>query len=160
MSYTAWVESVPMRRRGPASTCSTVTCAGSSASVSSTATRAAVTRRPRDRSRLGGSLGTKRPYHDLESLKEQSGSGIGGGSRECVRSSAAGTRRDVSETRAEREFEVECPHCHKSFVAGPIRGGRAARYRGFKCPHCRLFVPLERAADRALLEPLSRDSDA
>jgi hypothetical protein len=57
-------------------------------------------------------------------------------------------------------FEVECPHCHKRFAARPIRGGRAARYRGFKCPHCNLFVPLERAADRDLLEPLSRDPDA
>jgi hypothetical protein len=24
-------------------------------------------------------------------------------------------------------------------------GGDAARYHGFKCPHCKLFVPLERA---------------
>jgi DNA-directed RNA polymerase subunit RPC12/RpoP len=45
-------------------------------------------------------------------------------------------------------FEVECPHCHKSFAAEPMRGGRAARYRGFKCPHCNLFVPLERAGSR------------
>jgi hypothetical protein len=57
------------------------------------------------------------------------------------------------------EFEVECPHCHKSFGAEPMQGGRAARYRGFKCPHCKLFVPLQRATDRDgdLLEPLSRD---
>jgi phage FluMu protein Com len=37
-------------------------------------------------------------------------------------------------------FEVECPHCHKSFSAKVIEGA-AARYRGFKCPHCKLFVP-------------------
>jgi hypothetical protein len=37
-------------------------------------------------------------------------------------------------------FEVECPHCHKPFAAALIEGS-AARYRGFKCPHCRLFVP-------------------
>jgi hypothetical protein len=55
---------------------------------------------------------------------------------------------------------VECPHCRKSFSAEPIKGGDAARYRGFKCPHCKLFVPLHRAADRDLLEPLSRDTDA
>ncbi len=60
----------------------------------------------------------------------------------------------------EREFEVECPHCRKRFAAEPISGGHAARYRGFKCPHCKLFVPLQRAADRDLLEPLSRDTDA
>jgi len=66
----------------------------------------------------------------------------------------------VGETREEVGFEVECPHCHKTFEAAPMRGGRAARYRGFKCPHCKLFVPLHRAADRDLLEPLSRDTDA
>ena len=37
-------------------------------------------------------------------------------------------------------LEVECPHCHKRFSAAVIEGS-AARYRGFKCPHCRLFVP-------------------
>ena len=47
----------------------------------------------------------------------------------------------------ERRFEIECPHCHKTFSAAPIEGGRAARYNGFKCPHCRLFVPLLRATD-------------
>ncbi len=66
----------------------------------------------------------------------------------------------MSETRRETTFEVECPHCHRRFEATPLRGGSAARYRGFKCPHCKLFVPLERAADRDLLEPLSRDTDA
>jgi acetone carboxylase gamma subunit len=63
----------------------------------------------------------------------------------------------VSETRERAGFEVVCPHCRKVFEAEPLRGGRAARYRGFKCPHCKLFVPLERATDR---EPLSRDTDA
>jgi hypothetical protein len=56
-------------------------------------------------------------------------------------------------------FEVECPHCHKTFSAETIEG-RAARYRGFKCPHCRLFVPFSRAEERDLLEPLARDPDA
>lgn len=40
-------------------------------------------------------------------------------------------------------FELECPHCHKTFSAELLEG-TAARYRGFKCPHCRLFVPAER----------------
>jgi transposase-like protein len=39
--------------------------------------------------------------------------------------------------------EVVCPHCKKSF-RGELMGGDERR-RGFKCPHCRLFVPYERA---------------
>ena len=39
--------------------------------------------------------------------------------------------------------EVICPHCKKPFSASLIAGG-AERYRGFKCPHCRLFVPAAR----------------
>ncbi|MFZ0342305.1 MAG: hypothetical protein WAL31_08225 [Gaiellaceae bacterium] len=49
--------------------------------------------------------------------------------------------------RQAHSFDVECPHCHKTFAGEPIEGGRAARYLGFKCPHCRLFVPLQRAMD-------------
>ena len=40
--------------------------------------------------------------------------------------------------------EIVCPHCKKSFRADLLEGD-AERYRGFKCPHCRLFVPAERA---------------
>jgi DNA-directed RNA polymerase subunit RPC12/RpoP len=40
--------------------------------------------------------------------------------------------------------EVVCPHCKKTFAAQPIRG-ETERYRGFKCPHCKLFVPADRA---------------
>jgi len=65
----------------------------------------------------------------------------------------------MGETPSATSFEVECPHCHKTFTAATIEGS-AARYRGFKCPHCKLFVPYQRAADRDLLEPLSRDADA
>jgi DNA-directed RNA polymerase subunit RPC12/RpoP len=39
--------------------------------------------------------------------------------------------------------EITCPHCKKRFTAELIAGG-AERYRGFKCPHCRLFVPAAR----------------
>jgi hypothetical protein len=56
-------------------------------------------------------------------------------------------------------FEVECPHCHKTFTAEAMEG-TAARYRGFKCPHCRLFVPFARAEEQDLIEPLARDPDA
>jgi hypothetical protein len=42
--------------------------------------------------------------------------------------------------------EIECPHCRRRFL-GELLDGAAARYVGFKCPFCRLFVPLERARD-------------
>ena len=68
----------------------------------------------------------------------------------------AGYKPGVSGVDQERRFEVECPHCHKTFAGSPIEGGRAARYLGFKCPHCKLFVPLQRATDTGL----SRDPEA
>jgi hypothetical protein len=40
-------------------------------------------------------------------------------------------------------FEIVCPQCKKKFT-GELIEGAAARYRGFKCPHCKLFVPAER----------------
>jgi transposase-like protein len=43
-------------------------------------------------------------------------------------------------------YEVTCPHCSKEFRA-ELLPGSAARYSGFKCPHCKLFVPYERAED-------------
>lgn len=49
-------------------------------------------------------------------------------------------------------YEVSCPHCGKSFRE-ELLSGPAARYQGFKCPHCRLFVPLERATEQDLVEP-------
>jgi tRNA(Ile2) C34 agmatinyltransferase TiaS len=39
---------------------------------------------------------------------------------------------------------MTCPHCHKEFTAKPIG---SEGHRGFKCPHCRLFVPEDRAAE-------------
>jgi len=57
------------------------------------------------------------------------------------------------EVRSGSEHEVACPHCKKHFAATLMAGRRT---RGFKCPHCRLFVPLERAADA----PLTRDPSA
>jgi len=63
-----------------------------------------------------------------------------------VRNGVRGYDRGVREMRQERGFQIECPHCRKRFEAEPLRGGRAARYRGFKCPHCKLFVPLERVS--------------
>ena len=49
--------------------------------------------------------------------------------------------------------EVVCPHCKKTFEAELIAGS-AERYRGFKCPHCKLFVPFERADEQELVERL------
>ena len=51
----------------------------------------------------------------------------------------------------ESVYEVECPHCHKQFTAA-LLDGAAARYQGFKCPHCKLFVPYERADEQELVE--------
>lgn len=49
-------------------------------------------------------------------------------------------------------YEVSCPHCHKPFEAD-LMSGAAERYRGFKCPHCKLFVPYERADEQDRVEP-------
>jgi hypothetical protein len=52
----------------------------------------------------------------------------------------------------ESTFEVECPHCGKTFAA-ELMAGSAPRYAGFKCSHCKLFVPYERADEQDLLKP-------
>lgn len=49
-------------------------------------------------------------------------------------------------------YEVVCPHCGKAFQSGLIDGA-SARHKGFKCPHCRLFVPLDRAGEQELAQP-------
>jgi transposase-like protein len=38
--------------------------------------------------------------------------------------------------------ELVCPHCKKPFQAELL--ARDSRHQGFKCPHCRLFVPVGR----------------
>jgi len=53
--------------------------------------------------------------------------------------------------RAGTVYEIECPHCHKSFEQEAITG-EAARHAGFKCPHCKLFVAWERV-DEAETDP-------
>jgi DNA-directed RNA polymerase subunit RPC12/RpoP len=47
-----------------------------------------------------------------------------------------------------KTFDVVCPHCSKPF-ASELLAGAAERYRGFKCPHCKLFVPAKRVGDTA-----------
>jgi transposase-like protein len=51
----------------------------------------------------------------------------------------------VDEARSEGvTYEVVCPHCKRPFEAEPITGPQE-QAQGFKCPHCRLFVALDRA---------------
>ena len=54
----------------------------------------------------------------------------------------------MSDVPAARPYEVTCPHCRKPFEAQLLAGNKG-RHRGFKCPHCRLFVPFERAVEPA-----------
>jgi hypothetical protein len=51
----------------------------------------------------------------------------------------------MKKAAAQGTFSVVCPHCRKPFDAELIEDA-AGRYRGFKCPHCRLFVPEERVS--------------
>jgi hypothetical protein len=50
-------------------------------------------------------------------------------------------------------YEVKCPHCNKQFQAEP-KTGAAARFTGFKCPHCRLFVPYQRVEEQDRLQTI------
>ena len=50
----------------------------------------------------------------------------------------------MSEPAAEA-YPIVCPHCKKPFQGRLLSGG--SRHEGFKCPHCRLFVPVGRAGD-------------
>ncbi|MFL5930964.1 MAG: hypothetical protein ACJ75P_06895 [Gaiellaceae bacterium] len=45
------------------------------------------------------------------------------------------------------KLDVVCPHCKKPFTGELIEGATPAN-RGFKCPHCRLFSPLDRVAEQ------------
>lgn len=49
------------------------------------------------------------------------------------------------------DHTVTCPHCGKDFTAS-LLVGPSGRPGGFKCPHCRLFVPFERV-DEQLVQP-------
>jgi DNA-directed RNA polymerase subunit RPC12/RpoP len=53
--------------------------------------------------------------------------------------SLSGKTKGMSDERT----TINCPHCKKAFE-GDLLAGTAERYRGFKCPHCRLFVPAAR----------------
>jgi hypothetical protein len=51
------------------------------------------------------------------------------------------------------QHDVVCPHCKKAFKGELIEGVTPAN-RGFKCPHCRLFAPMDR------VDPQSPPADA
>jgi tRNA(Ile2) C34 agmatinyltransferase TiaS len=52
-------------------------------------------------------------------------------------------RKGVVLSTEETRHEGICPHCRKGFES-ELLGKPSDRHRGFKCPHCRLFVPYER----------------
>jgi hypothetical protein len=53
----------------------------------------------------------------------------------------------MSEPAALDAFDVVCPHCKKPFTAELLGEAGTAR-NGFKCPHCRLFVPRDRVDEQ------------
>jgi tRNA(Ile2) C34 agmatinyltransferase TiaS len=55
------------------------------------------------------------------------------------------------ESEGAAELTVTCPHCSRDFTAMPMTDD-AGRPTGFKCPHCRLFVPYERAEELDLIQ--------
>jgi tRNA(Ile2) C34 agmatinyltransferase TiaS len=40
---------------------------------------------------------------------------------------------------------LSCPHCRKTFEAALL--GAGTDRAGYKCPHCRLFVPVTRVEE-------------
>lgn len=50
----------------------------------------------------------------------------------------------MADPAAQSSHSVVCPHCGKEFEAKLLLGASSS---GFKCPHCRLFVPADRAGD-------------
>jgi hypothetical protein len=51
----------------------------------------------------------------------------------------------VADPAAQASYDVVCPHCKKRFEGQLMTAAAPPWTRGFKCPHCRLFVPFERA---------------
>ena len=56
---------------------------------------------------------------------------------------------DGADAASDNAQTASCPHCRKPFSA-ELLAGSVERYRGFKCPHCKLFVPESRIEDTAL----------
>lgn len=64
----------------------------------------------------------------------------------------------MTESATPTERKVICPHCRKPFT-GELLGGPATPRRGFKCPHCRLFVPYDRADEATERAPSRASAD-
>jgi DNA-directed RNA polymerase subunit RPC12/RpoP len=43
------------------------------------------------------------------------------------------------------QHRIVCPHCGKEFEGELLVASTAQGPKGYKCPHCRLFVPVDRA---------------
>lgn len=69
----------------------------------------------------------------------------------CAPRRATVRYRPLMGLEQETATPVTCPHCHRAFT--PSRVAQGPRQRGWKCPHCKLFVPETRAEDA----PISRD---
>jgi DNA-directed RNA polymerase subunit RPC12/RpoP len=52
---------------------------------------------------------------------------------------------------AAQTHEIVCPHCGKPFQGDVL--SRGTRHEGFKCPHCRLVVPVDRVEDDGSATP-------
>ena len=50
----------------------------------------------------------------------------------------------MADPAAPSSHPLVCPHCGKEFEAELLVGASSS---GFKCPHCRLFVPADRAGE-------------
>jgi phage terminase large subunit GpA-like protein len=55
-----------------------------------------------------------------------------------------------------RAYAVLCPHCGNDFEA-ELLSGDSERHKGFKCPHCRLFVAYSRVEEQD--EQRAEDAD-
>ena len=49
--------------------------------------------------------------------------------------------------RGSAVYNMTCVHCRKAFHAEVL--GPESEQAGVKCPHCKLFMPLERVEERA-----------
>ena len=51
----------------------------------------------------------------------------------------------MAREKEEPKIDRPCPHCGKEFEPELMTSVSAHAPEGFKCPHCRLFVPADRA---------------
>jgi DNA-directed RNA polymerase subunit RPC12/RpoP len=68
----------------------------------------------------------------------------------------AGYRRFMAAAEHE-ELDVVCAHCRKPFRSEILAPN--TEQAGFKCPHCRLYMPLERA-ETGNAGPITTPADA